>query len=197
MQLSLLELEPQFPVVDGGKKQRIANDFYPTRDAEKLVGLLRRHVNIEGLVLEPCAGDGAIASQFERCNTNDLIEYPGCKTTWQMDATDWDSWLLWSHHSWTITNPPFSLANAIIPMAWNWSTRGMAMLLRLSWLEPTSERADWLAEYSCFLSHLIIVNPRPRFRSDTRKTDSVTVAWMVWQKQWQGKTNVVFENGWR
>jgi len=55
----------------------------------------------------------------------------------------------------------------------------VAMLLRLSFLEPTAKvnpRGPWLAE--CPPSRLIVL-PRCSYTGDGR-TDSVTTAWMIW-----------------
>jgi len=53
---------------------------------------------------------------------------------------------------------------------------GLAFLLRLSWLEPTAARQDFLNQYP---PKRLIVLPRHDFRG-SGQTDSVTSAWMVW-----------------
>jgi hypothetical protein len=73
---------------------------------------------------------------------------------------------------------------------------GVAFLLRLSFLEPTNGRAAWLQAHEAELSHLLIFgSPRPSFTDDGR-TDSATVAWMVWRRGWTGRTQVRFVTGW-
>jgi hypothetical protein len=53
---------------------------------------------------------------------------------------------------------------------------GVVLLLRLSFLEPTDQRGDWLAENP---PDMQIVLPRWSYK-ENGKTDSVTTAWMVW-----------------
>jgi hypothetical protein len=56
--------------------------------------------------------------------------------------------------------------------------KGLIVLDRVSFLEPTRKRVDFLQKTT--LSNLIILNPRPEFRADQRKSkDSVTSAWFV------------------
>jgi hypothetical protein len=85
-----------------------------------------------------------------------------------------------ARYDWIITNPPYNQAPAILPLALDNCRVGMAMLLRLSYLEPSRNRARWLAEHPP--AKLIVFNPRPQFRADTGGTDSVTTAWFIWHR---------------
>ena len=152
-------------------------------------------------VFEPCAGDLAIARFFPNVFTNDID--PKCKTDTHLDMTLRDDWFFKGIPAldWVITNPPFSLAEAILPLAWTYCESGMAMLLRLSYQEPTKGRARWLKGHKKFLSNMIIFNPRPIFRltdEGKKATDSVTVAWMVWRRHRElyGWTQVDYVTGW-
>jgi hypothetical protein len=152
-------------------------------------------------VFECCAGDLAIARHFPGCFTNDID--PSCDTDLHLDMTMPGSW---SHPEipevdWVITNPPFSLAEKILPLAFERASVGVMFLLRLSYQEPTKDRADWLEENKKYLSNLIIFNPRPRFglsKHGKPASDSVTVAWMVWRRPraWWGWTKVAYVTGW-
>ena len=69
-------------------------------------------------------------------------------------------------------------------------------LLRLTFLEPTVARAELLQQLAPFLSDVIVFGqPRPSF-TDDRRTDSVTTAWLVWQKGWNQGARVRFAVGW-
>lgn len=173
---------------------RIANDFYPTGQA--LTHELLKQVKISGKILECCSGDGAIASLFPGCITNDFHPLVGHEPTFKLDACNLDSWQAWQGIDWVVTNPPFSLAPSILPLALENARVGVAVLLRLSYLEPCANRAQWLQKSADSLSHLIIFNPRPRFRADTRGNDNVTVAWYVWQHGHQGGTKHTYVHGW-
>lgn len=63
---------------------------------------------------------------------------------------------------------------------------GVAMLLRLSYLEPTKDRGHWLNDHP---PTQMIVLPRISFTGDG-KTDSVTCAWMIWHKQGKGTITI-------
>ena len=55
---------------------------------------------------------------------------------------------------------------------------GVAFLLRLSFVEPTNERGDWL-EKNPPTGRITL--PRYSFTGDGR-SDSVTAEWMIWHK---------------
>jgi hypothetical protein len=152
-----------------------------------------------GTVIEPCAGDLAIADFFPGCRTNDIdTQWP---TDWHYDATKRESWERFGPFDWTVTNTPFSLAQKILPLAFEYCY-GVAFLLRLTYQEPCFGRSTWLKKNKRYFTNLIIFNPRPKFsrnKDGVLATDSVTVAWMIWQKipVWQqGYTNVSYVTGW-
>lgn len=141
---------------------------------------LLERVRVVGPVVEPCVGIGNIASVLKRAghvlSTNDIDKDVEAHT--RLDATEKSYWTKNRRAAWVISNPPFSLAASIIPLAYNAALTGVAMLLRLSYLEPCQNRAYWLAEYP---PTRLIVLPRISFTGDG-KTDSVTCAWIVWYK---------------
>lgn len=165
--------------------KRRAFDFYAT-PAWMTRALIRR-VSIAGSVLEPCAGDDSIAHVFRAFRdvgavvTNDID--PSRTPTFREDVTTDAGWRALPECAWTITNPPFDQANQIVPravarLAGAPVSNGVAMLLRLSWLEPTEERAAFLERRPP--NHLIIM-PRHDFKG-RGSTDSVTSAWFVWTR---------------
>lgn len=187
---------------------RKENDFYPTTDAPLLVppliNELKKRVlfldefHFNANILEPCMGNKDLSLAIERhtglkvigtdINMEDKPDY--------LDTTDATTNTYWRQISenndidFTITNPPFNLAHAILPRAFDYSKVGVAMILRLSFLEPARNRSTWLDDYSQNLRLIMPFNPRPKFRKgeinpDTGRlygTDSVTTAWMVWIK---------------
>jgi hypothetical protein len=169
----------QRALLDVDPKARRTHDFYET-PAWMTTALLRR-VWLVGPILEPCVGDGAIARVLRRQKdaiviTNDIDQ--SRQADFHLDATADDLWLSQSIR-WIVSNPPFTLADAIVPRAWA-STRfgGVAMLLRITWLEPTDGRQRFLAEHP---PRRVIVLPRWSFRR-TGKTDSVTCGWFIWDR---------------
>jgi len=131
-------------------------------------------------VIEPCAGDLAIvrvlASHVGEIITRDIN--PLTDAVELRDATEpWPRILLPT--TWVITNPPYNVAYAIMMAAWNaYGTLepNIALLLRLSWLEPTVQKREFLVAHP---PDRLIVLPRHSY-TGTGKTDSVTSAWMIW-----------------
>ena len=178
---------------------RHPHDFYPTPVALTDV-LLDSVPELSGLAVEPCAGNGAMADalrrsgRLTRITTNDILPSFGCTTT--SDARDPAAAVWQGAADWVITNPPFTWAGEILANAWAYAGKGVAMLLRLTFLEPTVARAALLQQIAPFLSDIIVFGqPRPSF-TDNRHTDSVTTAWLVWQKGWNQGTRVRFAVGW-
>ena len=176
-------------------------DAYPT--PARLTQALLYYVPIAGRVLEPCAGEGQMAEALELCDRsrvrvvyrNDIDPAYNCQHS--EDATDFRAAIWQVPCDWVVTNPPYGRAEAILANAYRCARTGVAFLLRLSFLEPTNGRRVWLQEHQEQLSHLLVFgSPRPSFTDDGR-TDSATVAWMVWQRGWSGGTLVRFITGWR
>lgn len=192
------------------KDERIPLDYYPT-PANLTKALIQHCPQLPQLIFEPCAGQEAISDEFR--GPRDVL----CSDiSWAIDcpkdATTPEFWKYWGNElvaepnsdcrNWaTVTNPPFNRAAEILPLAYEYSPWGVAFLLRLSYLEATQNRADWLQQHADNLRYVIPVSPRPRFRK-AAGADSVTVAWMIWQKSWSWqklgiKCPFVFENRWK
>jgi hypothetical protein len=180
-------------------QERLKNDFYPT--PERLTKSLLTFFQPDGIVLEPCAGDGAIVnvlkneSMIKNVITNDIVNG---KAQHCFDATQRNLYDSIGKVDYVVTNPPFSQPDCqqIIDRCWDKVECGMAFLLRLTYLEPCGNRASFLKNTN--LSKLIIFNPRPRFREDTKGSDNCTVAWFVWEKRdTKNGTSVIFETNWR
>lgn len=158
------------------------------------------HISLNYLqnVLEPCAGNRAIANRISGkvpgVWTNDIDKEAAPGANWNEDAVDINA-EMWTAQrwDWIISNPPYNQANRIVSNALLHCNK-VAMLLRLSFLEPTRDRYNLLNEN--ILRYLIIIGqPRPSFTGDG-KTDSVTHAWFVWDKNYTGQTNVIWEVNW-
>ncbi len=182
---------------------RLQNDKYFTPTGIVHALLSKVSVPVGCLVFEPCVGDGAIASCLKNDGHDSLLWTgdidPLSPNDYKFDATDTKQWgklFPCLKADWVVTNPPYKQpdCDAIIQNAWRFTNKGIAMLLRLSYLEPCKGRAKFLKEAP--LSHLIIFNPRPQFIPGKKSTDSSTVAWFVWQKEWTKGTQVIYCTDW-
>jgi hypothetical protein len=171
---------------------RRKNDFYPT-PAWATQELLNR-VLIQGRVFECCVGDGAMSSVLEKepgisVFTNDIDKERAADL--HGDAAEFDFWegvdISAGKYDWVVTNPPFNQAMEILANAHKYAQVGIAMFLRLSFLEPTKDRMDFLNKYP---PDRLIVLPRISFTGDG-KNDSVTCAWMVWDKATAREQNII------
>ncbi len=154
---------------------RRKNDFYPTPSwaTEVLLDYCPElHRNSKGLV-EPCAGDSAIADVLRPYFTSTLTT--DIDPTRNVDMTADARTLVVSSDKTVITNPPFNQAIEIVQNFVQSGARS-AFLLRLSFLEPTEARGKWLSDNP---PRGLIILPRISFTGDG-KTDSVTCAWMLW-----------------
>ena len=179
--------------------QRIADDFYETHEKGLVETMMRYWGHTPGTtVLEPCNGKGAISNILKykgfQVTTNDLNEEYGAD--YSQDVTKIESWGYFPTCDYVITNPPYKEASKIIKLAYKHASEGVVALLRLSFLEPCSDRGEWLKEHPP--SKVIVLNPRPRFRTDTKGSDSVTSAWFYWEKNKRSYTTQLgFGNDWK
>lgn len=153
---------------------RRKNDAYHT--PEWATRQLLNRIHIKGTVLEVCAGENHITNVLLATEadiyTNDIDN-----THWHgyhFDAANLSAWPT-RRFDWVVTNPPFNKAFDILVNSLA-SASNVALLLRLSFLEPTKERGATLAVTP---PQGLIVLPRISFTNDG-KTDSVTCAWMIW-----------------
>ena len=86
----------------------------------------------------------------------------------------------WPEADIAIFNPPFTHAREFAWKAIDWRAldqrRTVAMLARLTFAESKARR-ELHQEHP---SDVYVLSERPRFRGDTKGTDSVTCAWFVW-----------------
>lgn len=180
-------------------------DFYPTPAwmTDHLLDRLdlRHNEPHPPRIVEPCVGQGHIVNAIKRRYpaaqfiTNDLDhQWPAdC----HMDAGDrffhgfGTPSFEWDAPDWVISNPPFSEAFDIVRNALEVARIGVAMLLRVTWLEPPKEKAKargiWLAEHPPAWELVM-----ERFSFDgSGKQDSAPTAWFVWSKYLPPRIEVI------
>jgi len=182
--------------------RRAYDAYYTPREAVLELLARRPHIGQPGqIIVEPCVGEGAIAAPFRERGcyvvTNDVV--PSIAADVHDDATQRSTWKAIEDYvdelasaivrpihdvtrpiDYVVTNPPFVAAMPILKRAYERAGCGVAMFLRLSFLEPTIDgdypRGAWLAQHP---PDDLIVLPRISFTGDGA-TDSVTCAWMIW-----------------
>jgi len=162
-------------------------DYYKTK--AKIIEPIKPMVSFisqsETTYIDPCAGDNVILETLgvepHESITNDIDKLHS-KCDLHLDATDpvtWDDYLMThGNHSICITNPPFNQAFEILQHAYD-RCDYVVLLLRLSFLEPTRARSEFLSQCPPFQ---IMVTPRIRFDPDSKGSDTVTTAWMFWSR---------------
>jgi len=166
------------------RKERRALDAYYTPPWMTRAFIEQAPDLLGGVLLDPCAGDGrmsrhlARAGHFSRVVLNDVA--PG-RAPLCYDATQPD---LYEHMAAAggppdavITNPPFCVAGALAWQALQHARRCVALLLRISFLEPVEAR-QWLLRLPPTRQ---IALSRDSF-DGSGQTDSATCSWFIWTR---------------
>ena len=142
---------------------------------------LQRRVLVSGAVLDCCGGmyDG-VSMQLMTTNivqTNDIC--PTVKSHSHEDCSTPSFWASVGSFDWVVTSPPFKLASSIVPLAVEAAKIGVAMRLRLDFLEASSSR-EWIKlNPPCAL----VILPRRLIDDDDKCVPTRprnTEAWFVW-----------------
>jgi hypothetical protein len=168
-------------------------DFYET--PPHYTAALLNEVNIFGHVYEPCVGDGAIADELRkvpsvrRVYTNDIDIKRKADTYYDARGS-----MPVPKFDWAVTNPPFSDEFRILETTLD-KIPNVAFLARISFLEPTEERADFWENNP---PTQIIVLPRYSFRDNDagkKQTDNVTCCWLVWHANGEPRRTSFYGRG--
>lgn len=169
-------------------KQRHNLDSYYTSSklTEVLVEkVLEVYAEKTDTILEPCAGTSSITDALWRNGFDEIFECDIDETLPRInvikDASIYDP--EWEKSvDWVVTNPPYTqpTCQQIIENSMRYARKGICMLLRLTYDEPCSNRAEFLKNN--VMTHQLLFNPRPKFRADTKGTDSATTCWFVWMQ---------------
>lgn len=140
--------------------------------------LLKEFPEIKGgRLLDPCCGDGRMATRlaprFESVHLND-IDPKVSLARWHMDARNSELYAE-ARPDWIVTNPSFLAASGIAWSAIHGATRGVALLLRCTFLEPCENRS-WLRRCP---PTAVLALPRISFTGDGA-TDSAPCWWFIW-----------------
>jgi len=150
---------------------------------------------VEGAVLLPFDPEGALEKQVRKAQVTDIISNDS-----QENLVDLDWWSQQKGKvDWVvaITQGMKEYTKYVTECGIQVARKGVCVLDRLTFLEPTRAREDFLRDAS--LTNIKILSPRPSFRVDgTNSKDPVTSAWFVFQKPGAAPVNTTidFEVGW-
>ena len=163
-----------------------ALDYFPTppwaaRAGAELIGRLDPG---SWSCWEPACGEGHLAhglrDYFSTIVVSDIFDYgqgpDGVADFLAYDCADPEA-------EWIISNPPFKLGEAFVRTAWPRAQRGVAMLLRLAFLEGGARHK--LLYTDCPLSVLAPFAervPMVKGRWDPEASSATAYAWFIWQK---------------
>lgn len=147
-----------------------------------------------GSLLLPTDLDGSLEKEINRCGLKDTVannsEANILDPSWWAGYKDKVDWVIavtqGSEYTEWVTDYGLQIAR-----------KGLCLLDRLTFLEPTRKRQDFLE--SSALTNLKILSPRPSFRADGKQSkDSVTSAWFVFRKAGAAMVNtkIDFEVRW-
>lgn len=172
------------------KNERVENDYYAT-DPVAVKKLLTAYSGIDGLILEPCVGQGHIANTIKDFYKNsreiialDIVDrgYPDTIVT---DFLTWES--LQKFDS-IITNPPYSLAKEFVEKGMTLLNNDgvMAMFLKIQFLEG-SKRKEMFEKYPpkyiyVFRNRMATWNNgEPKDPDGKRWATTMCHAWFIWE----------------
>lgn len=147
------------------------------------------------MVLLPFDPQGALEKQVRKAKVDEVIV-----NTCEENIVDLDWWTTQKNQvDWVvaITQGMKDYTKWITECGLQAARKGVCILDRLTFLEPTRAREDFLQNSS--LTNLKILSPRPSFRADgTNAKDPVTSAWFVFQKPGAAQVNtcIDFEVSW-
>lgn len=156
---------------------------------------IRKTNLVEGRVLLPFDPTGELKKQVEAAGITDLLvgtsEEDLVSLEWWQTQKDQVDWVI------AITQGMKDYTKWITECGLQAARKGICILDRLTFLEPTRAREDFLQGAS--LTNIKILSPRPSFRADgANSKDAVTSAWFVFEKMTHPpiKTEINFEVGW-
>ena len=145
---------------------------------------------MEGAVLLPFDPEGALEKQVRKAKVTDVIS-----NDCQENLVDLDWWLQQKGKvDWVIaiTQGMKEYTKWITECGLQVARTGVCVLDRLTFLEPTRAREDFLRDTS--LTNIKILSPRPSFRADgTNSKDPVTSAWFIFQKPGAARVNTTID----
>ena len=133
----------------------------------------------KGHIIEPCAGEGHLADRLR--DYGYTVTESDIDPTLRGKARDFLSDDFNEEAEWVVTNPPYTIkggprASDFYRQAMEVATKGVAMLLRLSWLEACRDRKDKLPKLT-----RVAIFPSPRVQYiGSGSSNPAQSAWFIW-----------------
>jgi hypothetical protein len=190
-------MDKVFPTIGASnhfESDRQIEDFYATLPRATI--LLLENENFKKTILEPCVGQGHIASILKDHAYNvicqDIIDR-GYSQTQVINFFD----MTYNSND-IITNPPYGLATKFVQHALTISTNGckIACLLKLTFLEGKTRKKLFMThppKYVYVFSSRIGCTKDGKFKVDKTTGElyvgsTIAYAWFVWEKGYTGNT---------
>lgn len=179
----------RFTLKDKTMTSRDSLDRYYTPDGNAAIALLMQHLPLGPHLhlLEPCAGLGALVYPLldlgHTVDTADLDPKSMADLICDAGSYQWPR----ERYDGIITNPPFKIAPQLVRHWLDTPRYFTACLLRLTFMESCKDRADLLRQGSGLWR--VLVTPRYKFKG--QGTDSVTTAWFIWRRGYEGTPQLI------
>lgn len=168
-------------------------DYFPTPPWAARAGgeLIARLDPGSWTALEPAAGGGHMAHglrpYFAEVIEADIHQHEGGSPSYVVDFLTEEAARTLPEVDWIVTNPPFVLGDAFVRAAYERARRGVAMLLRLVFLEGKARHG--LLHVDCPLTVVAPFServPMVKGRWDPDASSATAYAWFIWQKGSEG-----------
>jgi len=177
---------------NGASPLKTLSEFYSI--PKGVTHSLIKHSFITGSVLVPHDPLGVLSDQLRSHNLavtrNEKEENLTDPVWWISEKSKKYNWVISS------TMGLSNYTEYILEYGMQVATSGIAVLDRLSFIEPVARRRNFLLANK--LSNMIVLSPRPKFRALGSTKDSVTSCWFLFQKpeNWCDGTQVTFGLDW-
>jgi hypothetical protein len=168
-------------------------DYFPTPPwaTRALCQWLQANVGSLGgaTAWEPACGEGhmarPLAEYFHFVMATDVHDYGHGEICDFLFPNEWAE----ADWDWIITNPPFRLAEQFILRGLDLATRGVAVLVRTSFLEGGGRYANLFSQVppSVILQFAERV-PMHKGRLDPNGSTATAYCWIIWRKDYEGPT---------
>ncbi|PPD06311.1 MAG: methyltransferase [Hyphomicrobium sp.] len=150
-------------------------------------------------VWEPAAGAGHMADvlreSFAKVHASDVWDYGRGYQIWSFTAErvglvdDMARWPGPVAPDWIITNPPFNEAEAFARRGVREAQRGVALLVRSSWLEGVGRYEELFSKIPPAVVAMFVERvPMVKGRWDPDASTATSYAWVVWDRVHDGPT---------